>query len=77
VLSDSGLRCDTFNFICRARLAPETVRAAAAEAISYFAHVERPFSWWVGPADRPRDRAWLPRQHLVHHTGQARPVSVK
>jgi ribosomal protein S18 acetylase RimI-like enzyme len=55
VLSDSGLCCDTFNFICRARLAPEAGRTAAAEAISYFARVERPFSWWVGPADRPRD----------------------
>lgn len=55
VLSDSGLRCDTYNFICRARLTPESARAAAAEAISYFARVGRPFSWWVGPADRPGD----------------------
>jgi ribosomal protein S18 acetylase RimI-like enzyme len=55
VRSDSGLRCDTFNFICRARLTPATVRAAAEEAIASFAQVERPFSWWVGPADRPGD----------------------
>lgn len=55
VLADSGLRCDTFNFICRARLTPETMRAAAAEALAYFARVQRPFSWWVGPADRPGD----------------------
>lgn len=55
VLSDSGLRCDTFNFICRARLAPESARSVAAEALAYFARVERPFSWWVGPADRPGD----------------------
>lgn len=55
VRSDSGLRCDTFNFICRARLTPATARAAAAEAIASFAQVERPFAWWLGPADRPRD----------------------
>ena len=54
VVADSGLPCDTFNFICRARLAPEAARAAAAEAVAYFARVERPFSWWVGPVDRPR-----------------------
>ncbi|MGH7579312.1 MAG: GNAT family N-acetyltransferase [Gemmatimonadales bacterium] len=53
VIADSGLPCDTFNFICRARLGEANVRAAAADAIRYFAEVKRPFSWWVGPADRP------------------------
>jgi GNAT superfamily N-acetyltransferase len=53
VLSDSGLPCDTFNFICRARLGADNARDSAAEAIAYFARVRRPFSWWVGPADRP------------------------
>jgi ribosomal protein S18 acetylase RimI-like enzyme len=55
VIADSGLPCDTFNFICRARLDGATVRPAAVEAVSYFAGVQRPFSWWVGPADRPKD----------------------
>ena len=55
VLADSGLPCDTFNFICRARLRPNDARQAAADAIDYFARVRRPFSWWVGPADRPGD----------------------
>jgi ribosomal protein S18 acetylase RimI-like enzyme len=55
VIADSGLPCDTFNFICRARLDGGTVRPAAVEAVSYFAGVQRPFSWWVGPADRPKD----------------------
>jgi ribosomal protein S18 acetylase RimI-like enzyme len=55
VLSDSGLPCDTFNIICRTRLDGATVRAAALDAISHFARVQRPFSWWVGPADRPGD----------------------
>jgi ribosomal protein S18 acetylase RimI-like enzyme len=53
VLVDSGLPCDTFNFVCRARLegsrADERVRAAVA----HFSGVGRPFSWWLGPADRP------------------------
>ncbi len=55
VLADSGLACDTFNFICRARLDGTTVREAALDAVSYFARVQRPFSWWVGPADRPKE----------------------
>jgi ribosomal protein S18 acetylase RimI-like enzyme len=55
VLADSGLPCDTFNIVCRARLTPNTVRAAARDAISHFARVKRPFSWWLGPADRPRE----------------------
>ena len=55
VVADSGLACDTFNFVCRARFSPEDTRRAAVEAIEHFARVGRPFSWWVGPADRPGD----------------------
>src|SRR5262245_18927255 len=55
VLADSGLPCDTFNFVCRARLDAAGARAAALDAVSYFADVRRPFSWWVGPADQPGD----------------------
>jgi ribosomal protein S18 acetylase RimI-like enzyme len=55
VIADSGLACDTFNFICRARLEPASAREAAAEAVAYFAERRRPFSWWVGPGDRPGD----------------------
>jgi ribosomal protein S18 acetylase RimI-like enzyme len=55
VLADSGLPCDTFNTICRARLTAESATAAVRDAISWFADVDRPFSWWVGPADEPRD----------------------
>jgi ribosomal protein S18 acetylase RimI-like enzyme len=54
VLADSGLPCDTFNFVCRARLDDATAREGAREAVSYFARVQRPFSWWVGPADQPQ-----------------------
>lgn len=54
VIADSGLACDTFNFICRARL-DGGAAAEAADAIAYFRERRRPFSWWVGPADRPRD----------------------
>jgi GNAT superfamily N-acetyltransferase len=52
VLSDSGIPCDTFNFVCRARLG-EDPRPAIARVVSYFGSVRRPFSWWVGPRDRP------------------------
>jgi ribosomal protein S18 acetylase RimI-like enzyme len=53
VVADSGLFCDTFNFICRARMDPAAAARTAAWAISLFG--VRPFSWWVGPADRPAD----------------------
>jgi len=52
-LGDCGLRCDTFNLICRARLDRTNARDAALEALSHFVRVDRPFSWWLGPADRP------------------------
>ena len=52
VIADSGLTCDTFNFICRARLDTRGARQRAVEAIAHFAGVARRFSWWVGPADR-------------------------
>jgi ribosomal protein S18 acetylase RimI-like enzyme len=55
VLIDSGLPCDTFNFVCRARLQPAQARQRVEEAVAYFQGVARPFSWWVGPADRPDD----------------------
>lgn len=55
VVIDSGLPCDTFNLVCRVRLdraiATERVRAA----IDHFRNAGRPFSWWLGPADRPSD----------------------
>jgi ribosomal protein S18 acetylase RimI-like enzyme len=53
VLTDCGMRCDTFNAACRARLAPAAASARIREAIAWFAG--RPFSWWVGPADGPAD----------------------
>src|SRR5262245_8840185 len=55
VLIDSGLPCGPFNLICRARLDPGDVPARAREAVGYFRQVRRPFSWWVGPANRPAD----------------------
>src|SRR5690349_17165220 len=55
VLIDSGLPCDTFNLICRARLDPGDAPGRVREALEMFRAVQRPFSWWVGPADRPTD----------------------
>jgi len=53
VLTECGMGCDTFNAVCRARLAAATAPARILEAIAWFAG--RPFSWWVGPADEPGD----------------------
>ena len=45
VIADSGLPCDTFNFICRARLDPGSAPEIAASALAYFEERRRPFSW--------------------------------
>ena len=54
VLSDSGLACDTFNVVCRARIAGDPA-GAIARVVTHFRSVGRPFSWWLGPDDRPPD----------------------
>ncbi len=53
VLIDSGLPCDTFNVVCRARLEPGTAHARIRAAVDYFARVGRPFSWWLSPGNQP------------------------
>jgi GNAT superfamily N-acetyltransferase len=57
VVVESGLPCDTFNLVCRARLSPATAPARIRTAIDSFARTGRPFSWWHGPADQPPDLA--------------------
>lgn len=53
IVVDSGLPCDTFNFICRARLSETDAPRRIQEIVRYFQQVSRPFSWWVGACDRP------------------------
>jgi ribosomal protein S18 acetylase RimI-like enzyme len=53
VLADSGLPSDTFNIICRARLATDQAPQRIQAALAFFGRAGRPFSWWVGPGDRP------------------------
>ncbi len=55
VLVDSGLPCDTFNLVCRARLAKENASARIRTAIQYFVDAGRPFSWWHNPGDEPAE----------------------
>lgn len=55
VLVDSGLACDTFNHVCRARLDGSDAAARVRAAVAHFRDVGRPFSWWLRPADRPHD----------------------
>lgn len=59
VITDSGLPCDTFNTISRACLKHDTARADVEAAIHYFAHSNRPFSWWLSPGDQPDNLAKL------------------
>lgn len=55
VLVDSGLPCDTFNFVCRARLTPATAAARVHDALAFFARSGHPFSWWLSPGSTPDD----------------------
>lgn len=57
---DSGLPCDTFNFVCRSRLSVVTAPQRIREALEFFAVTGNPFSWWLTPGYTPVD---LPR-HL-------------
>jgi ribosomal protein S18 acetylase RimI-like enzyme len=57
VLVDSGLACDTFNLLCRARLDRGSSADRIRRAIDYFTGVGRPFSWWLSPGDQPADLA--------------------
>ena len=49
---DSGLPCDTFNFICRSHLRESDLSSRLPKILDFFAP-QTPFSWWVGPADQP------------------------
>jgi ribosomal protein S18 acetylase RimI-like enzyme len=54
VVTDSGLGCDTFNIVCRARLTDATAPARVAQTTGHFGERARAFSWWFGPADQPK-----------------------
>ena len=55
VLVDSGLPCDTFNFVCRSRLSIHNAEERIREALEFFAQTGHPFSWWVTPGYSPRN----------------------
>src|SRR5262245_19396151 len=52
---DCGMPTDTFNVVCRARLSRESLQHRIIRVVAYFDAAGRPFTWWVGPADRPAD----------------------
>jgi ribosomal protein S18 acetylase RimI-like enzyme len=51
LVADSGLPCDTFNAVACAQLRPDSIDARIKSVIQSFER--RPFSWWLGPEDRP------------------------
>jgi ribosomal protein S18 acetylase RimI-like enzyme len=53
LLVDSGLPCDTFNVICRARFTEASATTGIRSALRHFRDVRRPFSWWTGSGDSP------------------------
>lgn len=54
-LADSGLPCDTFNIVCHTRLTQDLVPGGIVSILEHFGAAGRPFSWWCGPGDQPRD----------------------
>jgi ribosomal protein S18 acetylase RimI-like enzyme len=52
-LVDSGLACDTFNKVARARLEESKADSRIKDVIRYFQAARRPFTWWGGPGSRP------------------------
>lgn len=50
---DSGLPCDTFNLVCRARLPRDTAVERIERALAFFRVTGNPFSWWLGPGASP------------------------
>lgn len=55
VVVDAGVASDTFNVVGRARLSPSSLDRRIEGVADYFRSVQRPFTWWVGPNDRPRE----------------------
>src|SRR4029453_15521920 len=55
VLPHLGFPCATFNVLLRPPPAGAGLKSVGLEAFLFFSNVQRPFSWWVGPADTPRD----------------------
>ncbi len=55
VVVDSGLATDTFNVVCGSRLSRASSSERIRSVLRHFRTASRPFTWWVGPADRPAD----------------------
>jgi ribosomal protein S18 acetylase RimI-like enzyme len=66
ILVDSGLPCDTFNAVCRARLMPDNASEHIQAVNAYFADVQYPFSWWVNPGDEPGNLGQLLINNGLH-----------
>jgi ribosomal protein S18 acetylase RimI-like enzyme len=67
---DSGLPCDTFNVVCRARLAFDTMDERIRRVVTHFSAGQRPFAWWVGPCDQP-DSLGQALQHAGFQAAEA------
>ncbi|MET4614388.1 GNAT superfamily N-acetyltransferase [Rhodococcus sp. PvR044] len=65
LIADSGLDDDTFNIVCRARLAPHTAQARLEEILATVRAAGRPFSWWVAPTSTPSNLGELLRARGV------------
>lgn len=62
-LVNSGLADDTFNYVLDADFSSADADNKIAEIEDYFHRKNSPFSWWIGPHDKPYDLA----QRLEHH----------
>lgn len=54
-LVDSGIPCDTFNIVCRARLDVANAARRITHALDLYQETGHPFSWWLGPGATPAE----------------------
>jgi GNAT superfamily N-acetyltransferase len=76
VVVDSGLPCDTFNLVCRARLDRPTAARRIGDALRFFGEVGHPFSWWLGPGFAPADLPALLISAGLHQAETERAMSL-
>lgn len=65
LLINSGLKSDTFNYICRAQFSEQSINQRINAAIHYFKSRNLPFTWWISPSSQPSSLgAYLEKHEL-------------
>lgn len=67
-LVNSGLADDTFNYVLDADFSTAEAEKKITEITDYFITKNLPFSWWLGPSDKPKDLATQLEKQGYQHT---------